>query len=244
MNDIQIFNNPEFGEVRTVRDGDTILFCGADVAKALGYANSRKALSDHCKGDVTKRYAIPDALGRAQEMSFIPESDLYRLVFRSKLPGAERFTDWVTQEVLPAIRRTGGYISGQESMGPEELMAKALMVAQKTLADREARLSALAVENQIMKPKADFFDELVERNTLTNFRETAKELGIPPRKFVEFLVDRKYVYRDKRGKLLPYEEKNTGLFEIKESMNEKTGWSGTQTLVTPKGRETFRLLYV
>lgn len=241
MNNLQIFNNHEFGEVRTVLDGETILFCGADVAKALGYANSRKAISEHCKG-VTKRDTLTS--GGIQEMSFIPESDLYRLVFRSKLPGAERFTDWVTQEVLPAIRRSGGYISGQESMEPEELMAKALLVAQKTLADRETRLSALTVENQIMKPKADFFDELVERNTLTNFRETAKELGVPPKRFVNYLIERKYIYRDKRGKLLPYEDKNTGLFEIKESMNEKTGWSGTQTLVTPKGRETFRLLYV
>ena len=121
-------------------------------------------------------------------------------------------------------------------------MAKALMVAQKTLAEREARLSALTVENQIMAPKADYFDQLVERNTLTNFRETAKQLDIPPKKFVAFLLEKKYVYRDKKGKLLPYEQKNNGLFEVKECFNEKTQWSGTQTLVTPKGRETFRLL--
>ena len=78
---------------------------------------------------------------------------------------------------------------------------------------------------------------------MTNFRETAKQLDIPPKKFVQFLVDKRYLYRDKRGKLLPYEEKNNGLFEVKECYNEKTQWSGTQTLVTPKGRETFRLLY-
>lgn len=123
-------------------------------------------------------------------------------------------------------------------------MAKALMVAQKTLADREARLSALTVENQIMAPKADYFDQLVERNTLTNFRETAKEIGASPKRFVDFLIDRKYIYRDKRGKLMPYENKNDGLFEVKECFNDKTQWSGTQTLVTPKGRETFRLLFV
>ena len=129
-------------------------------------------------------------------------------------------------------------------MSPEELMAKALMVAQKTLADREARLSALTVENQIMAPKADYFDQLVERNTLTNFRETAKEIGASPKRFVDFLIDRKYIYRDKRGKLMPYEDENDGLFEVKECFNDKTQWSGTQTLVTPKGRETFRLLFV
>lgn len=179
------------------------------------------------------------------EMSFIPESDLYRLVFSSKLPTAEKFTDWVTEEVLPSIRRTGGYIAGADNMTPEELMAKALTVAQKTLADREARLSTLTVENQIMKPKADYFDELVDRNLLTNFRETAKQLEVKERDFIQFLLNKKYIYRDKRGKLMPYaQHADNGLFEVKECFNEKTQWSGTQTLVTPKGRETFRLLFV
>lgn len=127
-------------------------------------------------------------------------------------------------------------------MTPEELMAKALTVAQKTLADREARLSALTVENQVMQPKADYFDELVDRNLLTNFRETAKQLEIKEKAFISFLLEKKYIYRDKRGKLMPYADKNKGLFEIKECFNEKTQWSGTQTMVTPKGRETFRLL--
>lgn len=95
-----------------------------------------------------------------------------------------------------------------------------------------------------MQPKADYFDELVDRNTLTNFRETAKELGVPPKSLVQFLIDRKYLYRDKRGKLLPFENKNNGLFEVKETFNEKTQWSGTQTLVTPKGREVFRAMHV
>lgn len=125
---------------------------------------------------------------------------------------------------------------------PERVMARALDIAHKTIHGLQQENSVLAVQNAIMQPKADYFDELVERNTLTNFRETAKELGVPQQKFIRFLLDRKYIYRDKRGKLLPYEEKNRGLFEVKESFNEKTLWSGTQTLVTPKGRETFRLL--
>ena len=239
MNELMIFNNPEFGEVRTLEEDGKVLFCGSDVAKALGYSRPKDAISAHAKGAVKRRTLTS---GGEQEMSFIPESDLYRLVFSSKLPTAEKFTEWVTAEVLPSIRKHGGYVNGQERLSPEELMAKALMVAQKTLAEREARLSALAVENQIMAPKADYFDQLVERNTLTNFRETAKQLDIPPKKFVAFLLEKKYVYRDKKGKLLPYEQKNNGLFEVKECFNEKTQWSGTQTLVTPKGRETFRLL--
>ena len=206
---------------------------------ALGYARPNDAVTQHCRATVKRRTPIS---GKVQDINFIPESDLYRLVFSSKLPTAEKFTDWVTSEVLPSIRRSGGYIAGQESMTPEELMAKALTVAQRTLAEREARISQLSTQAAIMAPKADYFDELVERNTLTNFRETAKQLEVRPKAFVTFLLERKYIYRDKRGKLLPYADKNDGLFEVKECFNDKTHWSGTQTLVTPKGRETFRLL--
>ena len=243
MNELMIFNNPEFGEVRTIEENGRVLFCGNDAAKALGYKRPNDAISAHCRGTVKRR--ITDSIGREQEMNFIPEGDIYRLAAKSELPGADRFERWIFDEVLPSIRRTGGYISGQEQMTAEELMAKALMVAQKTLADREARLSALTVENQIMKPKADYFDELVDRNLLTNFRETAKQLEVGPKAFVAFLLEHKYIYRDKRGKLLPYQPHvDSGLFEVKECMNEKTQWSGTQTFVTPKGRETFRLLFL
>lgn len=241
MNKLQIFNNPDFGEVRTLEENGKVLFCGSDVAKALGYSNPSKALSDHCKG-VTKRYT-PTNSG-TQEMSFIPESDLYRMVFSSKLPNAERFTDWVTEEVLPSIRKNGGYIAGQEQMSPEELMARALDVAHNIIRRLESENSSLTVKNAIMAPKADYFDQLVDRNLLTNFRETAKELGVAPRTFVQFLLDKKYIYRDQKGKLLPYEGKNDGLFEVKECTNQKTQWSGVQTMVTPKGRETFRLLCI
>ena len=238
-NNIQIFKNSDFGEIRTLEENGAVLFCGSDVAKALGYARPNDAVTQHCRATVKRRTPIS---GKMQDINFIPESDLYRLVFSSKLPTAEKFTDWVTAEVLPSIRRNGGYIAGQESMTPEELMAKALTVAQRTLAEREARISQLSIQAAIMAPKADYFDELVEHNTLTNFRETAKQLEVGPKAFITFLLERKYIYRDKRGKLLPYADKNDGLFEVKECFNDKTQWSGTQTLVTPKGRETFRLL--
>ena len=241
MNELMIFNNPEFGNIRMMDEDGSVLFCGNDVAKALGYKSPKDAISTHCRGAVKRR--LTDSIGREQDTAFIPESDLYRLVFSSKLPTAEKFTDWVTKDVLPAIRKHGGYVNGQESMTPEELMAAALLMAQKTIADRDARISTLTVENQIMAPKADYFDALVDRNLMTGFRETAKQLGVPPRAFVNFLIEKKYVYRDKKGKILPYEAKNDGLFEVKECLNEKTKWSGVQTLITPKGRETFRLLF-
>lgn len=125
---------------------------------------------------------------------------------------------------------------------PEKVMSRALRYAEQELKKIKAINSELTVDNQIMAPKAAYFDELVDRNLLTNFRETAKQLEIPPKKFVSFLLAKKFIYRDKKGRLLPYEDKNSGLFEVKECFNEKTQWSGTQTLITPKGRETFRLL--
>ena len=243
MNELMVFNNPEFGEIRTVEVGGEPWLVGLDAAQALGYQNGSRDINRHVDEEDRKSISIYDGT-QNRTMTIINESGLYSLVLSSKLPGAKKFKRWVTSEVLPSIRRNGGYISNQDSMSPEELMAKALMVAQKTLAEREARLSSLTVENQIMAPKAAYFDELVDRNLLTNFRETAKQLNVPPKKFVSFLLDRKYIYRDKRGKLLPYEDKNNGLFEVKETFNEKTQWSGTQTMVTPKGRETFRLLCI
>lgn len=125
---------------------------------------------------------------------------------------------------------------------PEMVMKRALDYANASVKQLQIKVSALTVDNEIMKPKADYFDELVERNTLTNFRETAKQLEVKEKVFINFLLDHKYIYRDKRGKLMPYADKNKGLFEIKDCFNEKTNWSGVQTLITPKGRETFRLL--
>ena len=106
MNNLKIFNNTEFGQVRMIEENGQIWFCGADVANALEYKNSRKAIADHCKeGGVTKR-ATPTTSG-IQSITFINEPNLYRLIIHSKLPSAERFEKWMFEEVLPAIRKTG-----------------------------------------------------------------------------------------------------------------------------------------
>ena len=240
MNEMQTFVYSG-AEVRTVQKDGAPWFVLKDVCGVLGIANDRN-ISARLDTD-EKGVHLVDTLGGVQEMTCISESGLYNVILRSDKPEAKPFRKWVTAEVLPAIRRSGGYIAGQNDLSPAELMAKALKVAEQTLAERDARISSLQVQNAIMAPKADYFDELVERNTLTSFRDTAKELGIPPRKFTQFLLDKKYIYRDKKEKLMPYENKNDGLFEVKESFNDKTAWSGVQTMVTPKGRETFRLLY-
>jgi anti-repressor protein len=125
---------------------------------------------------------------------------------------------------------------------PEMVMSRALKMAEYRINHLEVENSKLLVANTTMKPKAEYFDELVDRNLLTNFRDTAKELKVQEKIFIQFLLDKKYIYRDRKGRIKPYAEKNEQLFEIKEAKNEKTGWVGTQTLITPKGRETFRLL--
>ena len=113
MNNLQIFKNTEFGEVRTIEENGKVLFCGSDCAKALGYTNSRKALGDHCKG-VTKRSTL--TAGGKQEMSFISEGDLYRLITHSKLPSAEKFESWVFDEVLPSIPVSYTHLSALHSV--------------------------------------------------------------------------------------------------------------------------------
>ena len=132
---------------------------------------------------------------------------------------------------------------------PDMLMARALRMADKTISSLKSQVlhlqavnSHLTVQNQVMAPKAEYFDELVDRGVNLNFRETAKEIGVKEREFVAFLLAHKYIYRDKKGKLQPFAQYVNDLFVVKECYNEKTDWGGSQTLITPKGRETFRLL--
>lgn len=240
MNNIQIFKY-ENNDVRTVELNGEPWFALKDVCAVLGISN-HKMTAQRLDADEVILTDLTDSMGRQQETTVINESGLYNVILRSDKPEAKPFRKWVTSEVLPSIRKNGGYIAGQEQLTPSELMAKALLVANKTLAERDARISELTVQNAIMQPKAEYFDELVDRNLLTSFRETAKQLGVEEKKFISFLMEKKYIYRDKKAKLMPYADKNNGLFEVKECFNEKTKWSGTQTLITPKGREKFRLL--
>lgn len=247
MNELKVFENPAFGQVRTIEIDGEPWFVGKDVAEALGYSDTDKAIRNHVDAEdkLTRQFG---GSGQNRNMTAINESGLYSLILSSKLPTAKDFKRWITKEVIPSIRKTGGY---QMPSTPEQRIAAALIDAQRILSEYEEKNQALAMENSalavdkaIMQPKADYFDELVERNLLTNFRETANQLHVGQNELISFLLSHKYLYRDKKGKLMPYAGKNDGLFEVKECINEKTGWSGTQTLVTPKGRETFRLLCI
>ena len=223
-------------------------FVGKDVAAALGYVEPTKAARE--KVDPEDRGVSEiDTPSGTQQMTIINESGLYALVLSSKLPTAKAFKRWITHDVIPSIRKHGAYMTPeklQEAILNPDMM---IQLCQQLKDEQEkntvlrAKNSVLVVENQIMAPKADYFDELVDRNLLTNFTEAAKQLNIKRRTFISFLIDKKYLYRDKKGNLLPYASaKTAGLFEVKESMNEKTNWTGCQTLLTPKGMETFRLL--
>lgn len=257
MTDLQIFNSPEFGAIRTIEKDGEPWFVGKDVAEILGYANASKAVSTHVD-DEDKTFIMLDiadsqngnVLAGQSKTTIINESGLYSLVLSSKLPTAKKFKRWVTSEVIPSIRKHGAYMTPETLeaaiLNPDTMIK--LCTALKDEQDKRKALEVanaeLVVEKQIMQPKADYFDELVDRNLLTSFRETAKQLEVKEKELIGFLLEKKYIYRDKKGKLQPYADKNNGLFEVKECFNEKTKWSGTQTLVTPKGRETFRLLWM
>lgn len=239
-NDIQIFNYND-REVRTVQKDGGPWFVLKDVCEVLGLGSPHK-VADRLEPDEKGRNQIP-TLGGNQETWVINESGLYAVILRSDKPEAKPFRKWVTSEVLPSIRKNGGYIAGQESMTPAELMASALLMAQKTLAEREARIADLTVQNQIMLPKAEYFDDCMARGGLMNFRDTAKLLGLKQKELIDNLLRDRYLYRDKRGRLLPYEKRNDGYLQVKEAFNNASDWNGVQTLVTPKGREHFRSLY-
>lgn len=240
MNEIKIFKFKE-KDIRTVIIDDEPYFVGKDVATVLGYAEPRSAVSkkvdDEDRG--VAKIATPSG---TQEMTVINESGVYSLIFGSRLPDAKKFKHWVTTDVLPTIRKHGAYMT-------EEVLEKALMnpdfliqLATELKIEKEKR-EQLEIENGALKPKAEYFDCIVDRNLLTNFRETAKEFKIKEREFIEMLKKDKFIYKDKKGVLMPYAENNDGLFELKEYVSQHNNWKGVQTLITPKGRETFRLLY-
>lgn len=238
MMKMETFRNQEFGSVRIIRDDGRLLFCGIDVAAALGYSKPRNAVYAHCKGAL-KRGAL--TAGGMQELTFIPEGDVYRLIVHSRLPSAQRFEKWVFEEVLPSIRQTGGYMTSsllkQAAADPNVL----LQFAGQLLAEHEKNAS-LTRQVQEMEPKAAFFDTFLHPEDCTNIRATAKELDIGERAFCKFLIEGGFLYRSPGGYLLPYAKKsNRGLFKVKDFI-APNGHFGQQTVITPKGKALFRML--
>lgn len=244
MNELKIFESEAFGQIRVLEKDGEPWFVAADVCRALEIGNPTDAIK---RLDEDEKARLNLGLSGG-DTNIVNEPGLYALVLGSRKPEVKAFKRWITHEVIPSIRRHGAYMTPETLeaaiMNPDYLLK--VVVALKDEKDKrkalEAANASLTVDLEIARPKAEYFDHLVDRNLLTGLRETPKELGTKEKVFVRFLLDRKYLYRDKKGRLLPYAQYVDDLFTVKECINEKTQWAGTQTMVTPKGRETFRLL--
>lgn len=218
------------------------------VARGLGFTQTAKSGNEVVRWERVYKYMEELGVPTCGDDGFIPENIFYRLAMKAKNEVAEAFQAKVADEIIPSIRKHGAYMTPETLeaaiLNPDTMIK--LCTALKDEQDKRKALevanSALTVENQILLPKAQYFDSLIDRQLNTGIRETAKELGVKEKRFVAFLLDHRYLYRDKSGKLRPYAQYVDDLFVLKECYNEKTQWAGTQVLITPKGRETFRLL--
>lgn len=234
---LQIFKNDHFGSLNVLILENEFYFNLNEVGELLNIANPRTSI-DVTDSDYVRKFEnsiVGETYNRKLHNTgelFLTEAGLYRLLNRSNKPEAEVFQKWVNKEVLPSIRKTGSY--SVQSQIPQTF-AEALKLAyeqQLVIEQQEKKI-------QVLKPKGEYFDALVDRNLLTNFRDTTKELGVKQNDFIRFLETQGYVYRDTQNKLKPYSQ-HMEYFEIKEWKNGDN--VGVQTLITPRGREAFRLL--
>ena len=244
-NEIVSFDNPEFGQVRAVEVDGKPIFCAKDIATALSYTNTKDAIRRHCKG-VAFHYPLETA-GGTQKARFITEPDVYRLITHSKLPNAQRFESWVFEEVLPSIRRTGGYVAAKPDDSPEEIMARAVLVAQETIERQKRQLDE-------MKPKAVFADAVATSKTSILIGDLAKILkqngvDMGQRRLFEWMRQRGYLMRaNGSSHNMPTQRSmERGWFEIKEtSITHSDGHITVQRTpkVTGKGQQYFINLFL
>jgi len=237
VNELQKAFNYSGQEVKTIVIDNQPWFVAKDVSDVLGFRDPYTATRG--LDDDEKLLHTLFVSGQNRETTVINESGLYSLILKSNKEEAKQFKKWITHEVLPTIRKTGGYISN------EDLFIQTYLphADSQTQLMFRATLETVRKQNEkmaIMQPKADYFDRLVDRNLLTNFRDTAKELEVGQRYFVNWLIEQGFVYRDQKGKLKPYRKYTPELFKLKDF--ERNGKADVQTLITPKGKETFRLL--
>ena len=241
QNKVKVFENEQFGQIRVELINNEPWFVGKDVADALGYSDTAQAVRDHVE-DEDKGVVEMTTPGGVQKMVSINESGFYSLVLSSHISTAKMFKRWVKSEVLPSILKTGGYIATSDYMTDEEIMARALMVAQTTIEKRNERIKQLENKVRLDSPKVGYFDALIDRGLNVCFRDAAKEIGVKQKVFISYLLENKYVYRNKAGKLRPHADYDNDLFVVKDTKSDSNGWAGVQTLITPKGKETFRVL--
>lgn len=243
-NEIQIFNNPEFGSVRTLTSDDVVWFCGKDVAEALGYKRPKDAVAAHCKGAV-KRSPLKTS-GGMQDFTFITEPDVFRLIVSSKLPTAQKFEAWVFEEVLPSIRKNGGYIPVTEDESPEVIVAKALKLANNIIENQKKQINE-------MKPKALFADAVATSSTCILVGDLAKLLkqngyDTGQKRLFAWLRENGYLIKQGSSYNMPTQRAmEQGLFEVKESTVQNPDGSvrvTKTTKVTGKGQQYFANLFL
>ena len=231
MNELQIFNNEEFGSVRTITKDNEPMFCLADICKALEIKNATD-VAKRLEEDEVTRLNLGSQSG---ETNFVTESGLYAVILRSDKPNARKFRKWVTSEILPSIRKNGGYIANQEQMTPEQIVANALIVAQNIISQKDRQIEE-------MKPKAEFFDAVADSKTAISMNEVAKVLNIKGygrNNLFEFLRNSKVLDRWN----VPYQRYvDNGWFRVIEQHYQKNGEPivTTKTLVYQKGVDGIR----
>lgn len=235
-NNLMIFENPEFGAVRSILiDGDP-WFVAADVCKALELEKTNRALS-RLDDDEKGAHSVSTPGGR-QRMSIISESGLYSLILGSRKPEARAFKRWITHEVIPSIRKHGAYMT-DSLLDALEAHPEAVPEYLNRLRSENARNRELTRRLQLALPKAEYYDAFVDPADCTNIRTTAKELGVPEKQFTRYLEEKKYLFRDKNRKLFPRAvKKSAGLFLVRDFYTER-GKLGHYTLITPAGKRHF-----
>ena len=247
MNGLQIFENSEFGAIRTITKDNEPWFVGKDITEKLGYQNGSRDIARHVDEDDQMVIPIPGDI-QNRNMLVINESGLYSLVISSKLPNAKKFKRWVTSEVLPSIRKNGGYIAGQETLSDEELLSKALLVAQNKIAERDAIIERQQAKIEADKPKTIFADAVSTSHTSILVGDLAKLIcqngvQIGQKRLFEWLRQNNFLIKCGSSRNMPTQRSlESGLFEIKESTIQNPDGSVRITRtpkVTGKGQVYF-----
>lgn len=235
-NKLMIFENEAFGKVRTLNLNGEPWFVAADVCKALELGNP--SMTVERLDDDEKGISTIDTLGGKQRMAIINEPGLYSLVITSRKPEAKAFKRWITHEVIPAIRKYGGYMTKSLL---EQVLENPNLIYEfaRRMLEEQQKNERLRQELDRAKPKADYYDAFIHPESCTNIRATAKELKVPEKMFTAFLVRKRYLYRAPSGSLMPYAKAaDDGLFFVKDYI-AVNGHQGVYTLVTPKGKALF-----
>ena len=241
-NKIEVFKNEQFGEIRTALIENEPWFVAVDVCRALEIGNSSQAISrlDADEKMITLISNEGNKRGNPN-MTVVNEPGLYTLILSSRKPEAKAFKRWITHDVIPMIRKTGGYMTDSLLERIQKEPAVIVEFAQALILEKN-RVKALECELNTAKPKADYYDAFINPDDCTNIRTTAKELKIPERKFVQFLLKEKYLFRSPSGQLLPYnKDSNAGLFIVRDFVT--FCYTGSQTYFTPKGKEVIRMKF-